>query len=254
MVVRLIVGCFCRCGGTRRLKERTSGVVRICELIRCRLAEIPQIVSVVEGEGRSYLPRGTDVGIEINAACVGGTRHHFYTVCRARVETIEGFVVVNEVTRRSHVEDASVEREVGNRCALEMKLLTWKQGSYRGVAAITQKCAACRIYGSVCVKRCCARRVPEGGQVDSQADWCAIRELIVESRDLPVRIPLVVSDELVEADGCALDWFPINTAVPHICGVAPVLSHQSLCPLVDRTEAGTLTNILEVAEMRAEHR
>src|SRR6185312_3683397 len=135
-----------------------------------------------------------------------------------------------------------------------MELLTGEEGTHRRVAAIAKICVACRIYSSVRVERRGAWCSPDRRNVNSQAGRCAIGELIVESGELPVRIPLVVSDEFVEADGRALHRLPINTAIPDIRRVAPILNQQRLSALMDRTKARPFINVLEVAEMNIDYR
>ena len=144
-----------------------------------------------------------------------GAGHHFLTVSGAGVEAIEVLVEVYEVTGCAHIENAAVQGDVGDGCALEVQLLAGEQRACWCGTAIGEKTVAGWVDGSIRVEGRSARSVPDGREIDSQADGRAVGEVIVEPGELPAGVALVARDELVEADAGAANGFQSMPASKH---------------------------------------
>ena len=139
-------------------------------------------------------------------------------------------------------------------CALKAKLLAGKQRARWRGPGISNKTVAVRIDRSIRGERRSARSIPDRGEIDSEADRCPVRKLVVEPGKLPTGVALVARDEFVEADAGVGQRLPVDTGVPDIRGDAPVLKKQTLGADMDRTDGRALVDVLEVAKTRADLR
>src|SRR5271156_3056813 len=198
LVEGLIVGRRGRRGGAGWLKHRGSGVVRLGKDVGCGLTEVPKVEDVIERDLGRHLPGGAVVGVHVNAARVGRAGNILYAILDPGVESVEVLIEVCEVAGCTHVEHASIHREVTDGRALDVKLLAGKKRTRGSVPGVRQKAVARRVDGSIRIEGSGARRSPDRGQVDSQTYGGAVGELVTEPGERPMGVALEVGDEFVE--------------------------------------------------------